>query len=333
MGFVDIIRVKSETMEILKLNDKVSFKIGDDIVNYFVRDNYLEASLHNNNRKIFSMLNIKNPEEFCSRHYGYKERGGYWPSSKDNDFEALTNVVSALKELCNNYNNNKELKIGDRVKRNIKWEYGNQDIDSEGRQTLGTIIDLTGATYLRYRVQWDNGYIDAYPYDNTGIMLHEEKNELYNKYEDFELTYDYQIENPTHVVKCINEGWYNNINVGDIFEAYYSSLDNEFIIINNKGDKLGYQVTDFTVLKDLRESSSPSSKSTKQTNKKEDENLQRVENTESRTNRRAKPTICSRRQQVATRSRLKGNKTSSKTKRARASRAKIKPNLVISRYS
>lgn len=47
------------------------------------------------NDEIFTILGL-DPHEYCSKHYGYKSRDGIWPSYKDYDLEAATNVVKAL---------------------------------------------------------------------------------------------------------------------------------------------------------------------------------------------------------------------------------------------
>lgn len=47
------------------------------------------------NDEIFTILGL-DPHEFCTKYYGYGARDGIWPSYKDYDLEAVTNVVKAL---------------------------------------------------------------------------------------------------------------------------------------------------------------------------------------------------------------------------------------------
>lgn len=55
------------------------------------------------NDEIFTILGL-DPHEYCSKYYGYKVSGGIWPSYKDYDLEAATNVVKALYTLIDTMN-------------------------------------------------------------------------------------------------------------------------------------------------------------------------------------------------------------------------------------
>lgn len=55
------------------------------------------------NDEIFTILGL-DPHEFCTKYYGYKSRDGIWPSYKDYDLEAATNVVKALYTLIDTMN-------------------------------------------------------------------------------------------------------------------------------------------------------------------------------------------------------------------------------------
>ena len=55
------------------------------------------------NDEIFTILGL-DPHEFCSKYYGYGARDGIWPSYKDYDLEAATNVVKALYTLIDTMN-------------------------------------------------------------------------------------------------------------------------------------------------------------------------------------------------------------------------------------
>ena len=55
------------------------------------------------NDEIFTILGL-DPHEFCSKYYGYEVSGGIWPSYKDYDLEAATNVVKALYTLIDSIN-------------------------------------------------------------------------------------------------------------------------------------------------------------------------------------------------------------------------------------
>jgi hypothetical protein len=55
------------------------------------------------NDEIFTILGL-DPHEYCSKYYGYVARDGIWPSYKDYDLEAATNVVKALYTLIDTMN-------------------------------------------------------------------------------------------------------------------------------------------------------------------------------------------------------------------------------------
>jgi len=88
---------------LVKLGDKVTFRVGDDSYEYIVRPSFLSISNYAN-QKIFNVLGITNPEEFCANAYGYATEEGGFPTCKRDDYEALTNVVKHLYDACNNFN-------------------------------------------------------------------------------------------------------------------------------------------------------------------------------------------------------------------------------------
>lgn len=55
------------------------------------------------NDEIFEILGL-DPYDFCTKHYGYGARNGIWPSYKEYDLEAATNVVKALYTLIDTMN-------------------------------------------------------------------------------------------------------------------------------------------------------------------------------------------------------------------------------------
>ena len=52
------------------------------------------------NSKIFQILGIENPTDFCRKYYNYQPWGGSFPATEEHDFTALTAVVIALIELA-----------------------------------------------------------------------------------------------------------------------------------------------------------------------------------------------------------------------------------------
>ena len=101
------------------------------------------------NDEIFTILGL-DPHEFCTKYYGYGAGDGIWPSYKDYDLEAATNVVKALYTLIDNINGEWLRVKGDlcTIKNdlctNIIWngkEFGYKDIKGEWK-----CIDVDGIT-------------------------------------------------------------------------------------------------------------------------------------------------------------------------------------------
>lgn len=104
------------------------------------------------NDEIFTILGL-DPHEFCSKYYGYKSRDGIWPSYKDYDLEAATNVVKALYTLIDNANGDWLRVKGDlcTIKSdlctNLIWngkEFGYNDINGEWKPVAN--IDYSSDT-------------------------------------------------------------------------------------------------------------------------------------------------------------------------------------------
>lgn len=104
------------------------------------------------NDEIFTILGL-DPHEFCSKYYGYKSRDGIWPSYKDYDLEAATNVVKALYTLIDNANGDWLRVKGDfcEIKNdlctNLIWngkEFGYNDINGEWKPVAN--IDYSSDT-------------------------------------------------------------------------------------------------------------------------------------------------------------------------------------------
>lgn len=82
----------------LKFNDTVVFTVNDKDIGYRVSENHLTQS-HDINSKIFNALGL-DKYKYCSKEYGYDTNNGDWPCYKKGDYNAATNLVLALFELC-----------------------------------------------------------------------------------------------------------------------------------------------------------------------------------------------------------------------------------------
>lgn len=84
--------------KILKREDKLYFKVDKEIFKYDAVDDFLYCDSHKDHDAIFEVLGISNSDEFGTKYYGYpiKELGSCFPSSKMNDYEALTRIALAL---------------------------------------------------------------------------------------------------------------------------------------------------------------------------------------------------------------------------------------------
>ncbi len=84
----------------LELDDIVIFTVKEEIMIYKVKTCWLH-SLTNTNYRIFTVLKI-NKAQISEKTYEYnepikfKDKEGYWPEFKDNDYPALTRLVKEL---------------------------------------------------------------------------------------------------------------------------------------------------------------------------------------------------------------------------------------------
>lgn len=93
--------------EPLKHDDRVSFRgISVEgkpfVLSYKVKHNYLATrAFGEDNDIIFKQLGLKKDKyKLASKVYGYKVISGYWPSSVDYDYGALTKLVIVLFQRC-----------------------------------------------------------------------------------------------------------------------------------------------------------------------------------------------------------------------------------------
>ncbi len=92
---------------LLKRGDIVKFKVRDQSFRYKVLRNHLENTEETGaNHEIFKALGMDSEDKmrFCDDIYGYDAEYGGFPECKDEDFEALTEVVKALHDKCNKIN-------------------------------------------------------------------------------------------------------------------------------------------------------------------------------------------------------------------------------------
>jgi len=94
-------------MEQLKSGVKIKFIVGDDFYVYEVSSSYLDlrkSSAGYTNAAIFNALGISEDEkyELATKYYGYSISQGVWPSYQD--YDAATELVKHLYDLCNIHN-------------------------------------------------------------------------------------------------------------------------------------------------------------------------------------------------------------------------------------
>lgn len=82
----------------LEENDKVIFTVNGKNLIYTVMDNHLSEP-GTTNSTIFKVLDL-DKYKYCSEKYRYNTESGNWPCYKYKDFNAATNLVLALFELC-----------------------------------------------------------------------------------------------------------------------------------------------------------------------------------------------------------------------------------------
>lgn len=92
-------------MKELSFDDEVIFKVGGVIYEYEVGKTILFCR-YNFNDSIFTVLGISSDEKrkLAEKYYGYEPSEGSWPAFRENDYEAATQLVKHLYDLCNKYN-------------------------------------------------------------------------------------------------------------------------------------------------------------------------------------------------------------------------------------
>lgn len=93
-------------MKQLNNNDKITFKVGDKSYDYIVGNTILSCT-HDYNHAIFKALGMSDGEKdiMASVCYGYSLRDvGSWPPFRERDYEAATNLVKRLYDMCNIHN-------------------------------------------------------------------------------------------------------------------------------------------------------------------------------------------------------------------------------------
>jgi hypothetical protein len=95
-------------METLKFDDKVIFRVGNEVLHYQVKHNHLVYQDEDKyNHRVFTLLEMitqKERWEFASKIYGYQVVAGDWPCFRVDDYAAATELVKALHDLCNLHN-------------------------------------------------------------------------------------------------------------------------------------------------------------------------------------------------------------------------------------
>ncbi len=82
----------------LKTQDIIEFTIEKQIIKYHVCNCCLFDHINNNvhdNDKIFRLLKI-DKYDIATKAYGYKSLAGVWPTSRTDDYPALTRLVAEL---------------------------------------------------------------------------------------------------------------------------------------------------------------------------------------------------------------------------------------------
>lgn len=101
----------------LEFGDLVVFKSDNwgDHVTYTVQNDHLHCVNDIGNRVIFKHLGFSENEiyEFIEKAYGYAPGSGSWPTSKFEDYRALTRTVNALYDLIPKYKKVGSLMIKD----------------------------------------------------------------------------------------------------------------------------------------------------------------------------------------------------------------------------
>ncbi len=94
-----IINLKGlEDKKELQFDDIVEFTVKEKIIKYIVKYDHLLNKDHKRgklNNEIFRILKI-DKYKIAEKAYGYKQKYGMWPCSKNEDFPALTRLVAEL---------------------------------------------------------------------------------------------------------------------------------------------------------------------------------------------------------------------------------------------
>ena len=93
-------------MEKIEYSKEIRFILGDQYYDYRVYDTYLEYKDGSYNDQIFKALGINEETkiQMANKYYGYSPCGGEWPEYRHKDFDAATELVKRLYDLCNIYN-------------------------------------------------------------------------------------------------------------------------------------------------------------------------------------------------------------------------------------
>ncbi len=82
----------------LEEKDIIEFTVEKQIIKYHICNKCLFDHINNNvndNNKIFRLLKI-DKYDIATKAYRYKSLAGVWPSSRENDYPALTRLVKEL---------------------------------------------------------------------------------------------------------------------------------------------------------------------------------------------------------------------------------------------
>jgi len=90
---------QSQIMSIVRRDDIVNFTVGDIQISYRVDGNFLNERGHDENDRIFTLLNL-DKVQVALECYGYQPGSGSWPSFRENDYEACTRLINYLYGYC-----------------------------------------------------------------------------------------------------------------------------------------------------------------------------------------------------------------------------------------
>ena len=90
-----------------KEEDSVRFVVNGETFDYIIKINHLACKYGNS--IIFSKLKLSK-ESFCKEVYGYRPRGGSWPSYRIGDMKAANRVIIAIRKECERVSNSNTVK-------------------------------------------------------------------------------------------------------------------------------------------------------------------------------------------------------------------------------